>query len=83
MSYKRVSNNIIGEKKQPMPEYPCITCSHCSGKWCNCFNRHVDITFNRCFYHSNYRPIEAVFKVQEGLEQVIEREEAREVLAFA
>ena len=59
----------------PIPKYLCMTCTKCVDTRCKVFNRYVEKTYNRCFYHSNYSPIIAEFKPPENLKEIIELEE--------
>ena len=61
----------VGKKEIPTPKYFCKTCNKCQDKRCQVFNRYVEEN-NRCFYHSNYSPIEAEFVSTVTMKDVIE-----------
>ena len=63
-------------KKSKLPTSFCASCNHCNNKYCNTFKRPVDTSFNRCSYHSNFQPVQTVFKVSSTLDKIIELEEA-------
>jgi hypothetical protein len=50
------------EEEQPIPKYYCETCDKCKDNRCDTFNRYVDPEYNKCFYHTYYKPIPVVFK---------------------
>lgn len=62
---------VRGEKEFKVPKYFCKTCSKCQDKRCQVFKRYVEEN-NRCFYHSNYSPIEAEFVPTVSMKDVIE-----------
>ncbi|MCM1074032.1 MAG: hypothetical protein NC334_09520 [Bacteroides sp.] len=44
------------------PKHYCKTCGHKDeSNVCDCFERHVEPDYNRCFYHTHYVPIPAEF----------------------
>lgn len=53
----------------------CKTCTHCENKYCCVFKRPVDVKFNRCWLHSDYKPLTQEFKVKDNLEEVMMLEE--------
>lgn len=49
--------------KIPVPQHFCKTCQRLQEDYkCDCYNRPVKPTENRCFNHTHYAPITAVFK---------------------
>ena len=71
-----MKQQVLQEKEQPQPKYFCVTCTKLkNGNYCDCFQRHVEPNYNRCFYHSNYKPKIVKFKTSENLESIIKEEE--------
>lgn len=65
------AQQYVKQSSQPQPKYLCATCTKLKeGSFCDCFQRPVDKDYNRCFNHSNYNPIVAVFKAPENIEEV-------------
>lgn len=66
------------EKDQPIPKYYCDTCAKNLGHThCDCFQRPINETYNKCFNHSHYRPANAVFKAPPNIKQIAEENEAK------
>lgn len=78
-SYHRLVAGIARreEKEVKIPKWLCNSCTKCVASHCSFFNRHVDVTYNKCFYHSSYSPLSVSFRIPENLEEIIEREEKR------
>ncbi len=57
-------NNCVSRKKeeQPTPKYYCESCDKCKDNRCETFNRYVEPEYNRCFYHTYYKPIPVKFR---------------------
>lgn len=71
-----------GHKKNtdvPEPKYYCESCYKLRGCTCDTFHRHVEPTYNRCFYHSHYTPVIASFQVVANLDQIVAEEEKKKV----
>ena len=67
----------LGEAEIETPRYFCKTCNKRNGNNCACFQRPIEPDFNRCFNHSNYKPILAVFQVRSDLEELIQEEQEK------
>lgn len=59
------------------PIYYCYSCSCFCNNRCNFFNRPVIKDYNKCFHHTFYHPISAVFKTPDNLEEIIKAEEEK------
>lgn len=58
-------------KEQPQPKYYCATCLKLKNdNLCDCFQRRVEPDYNRCFNHSNYKPVLTVFKAADNIEEI-------------
>ena len=66
-----------GKKEVKTPDFYCESCEKRCGSRCTFYQRPVVADYNRCFNHSNYSPIQAVFKAKEDLEKIIEEEQER------
>lgn len=65
------AQEFLKKTEQPQPKYFCATCTKLKdGNYCDCFQRPVDKDYNRCFNHSSYSPIVAVFKAPENIEEI-------------
>lgn len=65
------AQQLIKKTTQPQPKYFCVTCTKLKdGNFCDCFQRRVEADYNRCFNHSNYNPVLAVFKAPENIEEI-------------
>ena len=63
------SKEVLGAK------YFCNCCTKkTDDSRCLCFGRRIEPDYNRCYFHSNYTPIVAQFKVQDNLEQTMRLE---------
>lgn len=57
------------------PKYYCISCTRLhSLNICDCFQRHVDPNYNRCYFHSNYVSHPVRYRTPANLEQIIQEE---------
>lgn len=65
----------VEEVLQPMPEHKCADCTKSKNEKCLCFNRPIDLDYNKCFFHSFYTPCVINFEPPENLEQIMEQEE--------
>lgn len=70
-------SNCVSKKQeqQPEPKYFCSSCTKCTNSVCSTFKRRVEPDYNRCFNHSNYNPIKAVFKAPANLLEIMKMEE--------
>lgn len=65
------AQQFVKETTQPQPKYFCATCAKLkNGNFCDCFQRRVEADYNRCFNHSNYNPVLAIFKAPENIEEI-------------
>lgn len=63
-------------KHPPKPKYNCSSCSKLSeGNYCNCFQRPVHTTRNKCWNHSNYISTKTVFKVAPNVDEMAAEKE--------
>lgn len=64
--------------KESQPKYFCASCTSLKPDLkCDYFKRRVEPSYNRCFCHSHYKPIQATFKVTDNLDEIIEAEKER------
>lgn len=57
------------------PKYHCSSCTHLQSlNICDCFQRHVDPNYNRCYFHSNYVSHPVRYRTPANLEQIIQEE---------
>lgn len=55
----------------PQPKYYCATCLKLkNNNYCDCFQRPVEAEYNRCYNHSNYKPVLAVFKAPDNIDEI-------------
>ena len=59
------------------PKFHCNSCTKRVENRCTFFNRHIEPDLNKCYYHSNYSPVLASFKVQENLDELVEKEQEK------
>lgn len=71
---KQNKNEGFKPKRGQVPTKMCSSCTHCSQKYCNVHARPVDVSFNRCFFHSNYQPEQQTFKAPSSLDLIMEQE---------
>lgn len=70
------ARQFLKKTGQPQPKYFCSSCSNLkNGNYCECFHRPVDAGYNRCFNHTNYKPVTVAFKAPENLEEIVRKEE--------
>lgn len=60
---------------QPMPEHKCADCGKTFNGKCLCFNRPIDVDYNKCFLHSFYNPVVIKFEPPPNLEEIMAEEE--------
>ena len=61
----------VNKTAAPQPKYFCATCLKLKdGNYCDCFQRPVDADYNRCYNHSNYKPVVTVFKAADNIEEI-------------
>ena len=64
---------------EKLPKWSCNSCTHCSNKYCQVFQRPVSLSANKCFYHSKYKPQMGTFKLNKNLDTIMAAEaKARE-----
>lgn len=74
------TKQFINNAEQVQPKYYCATCLKLKdGNYCDCFQRPVDKNYHRCFNHSNYNPINAVFKAPDNIEEIALENEMKEI----
>lgn len=69
----------VEEVLQPMPEHKCADCTKSKNEKCLCFNRPIDLDYNKCFFHSFYTPYVINFEPPENLEQIMAKEEEERI----
>ena len=72
---KNITVEGILNKNTPM--YFCLSCRSRSKNRCKFFDTPVVLNYNRCFYHSKYKPVAKRYKKPANLEQIIAEEEKR------
>lgn len=75
--HRMICGSVKKEKEIKTPDFYCESCEKRCGNRCTFYNRPIVKDYNRCFNHSNYSPIQAVFKAKEDLEKIIEEEQER------
>lgn len=72
------AQQFVKETTLPQPKYYCATCAKLkNGNFCDCFQRPVEADYNRCYNHSNYKPILAIFKAPENIEEIAQANEEK------
>ena len=59
-----------GKKEVKTPDFYCESCEKRCGNRCTFHQRPVVADYNRCFNHSNYNTINAVFKAPDNIEEI-------------
>ena len=63
------------EREVQQPKYYCCDCKKRCENRCTFYDRPIIVNLNRCFNHSYYSPITALFKAKEDLEEVIKEQQ--------
>ena len=69
----------VEQALQPMPEHKCADCTKSKNEKCLCFNRPIDLDYNKCFFHSFYTPCVINFEPPDNLEQIMAEEEEERI----
>lgn len=48
--------SIVGEKDTETPKHTCRSCTKRCNNQCNVFKRHIELDYNKCFYHTLHEP---------------------------
>ena len=75
--------NALEQALQPMPEHKCADCTKSRNEKCLCFNRPIDLDYNKCYFHSFYTPCVINFEPPENLEEIMEQEEREREASLA
>lgn len=80
-TYNRITDKN-GQRQEKLPEFYCMSCNNKQAdNYCNCFKRHIDPQYNKCFNHSNYISVPTTFKPNPELDEIV-RQEAEEQKKF-
>lgn len=66
------AQELVEKTKQPTPKYHCTSCAKLTdGMYCTCYQRPVDVNYNKCYNHSHYSPRKKVFKAVSNLTEIV------------
>ena len=75
--HRMICGNTKKEEVVKAPKYFCSSCEKRCDNRCTFFHRPVVKDYNRCYYHSFYKPVAVVFKAPDNLEEIMEKEEQK------
>lgn len=76
-NHRELWGNVTKTPEIQVPKYFCMSCKKRLNNRCSFFNRPVIKDYNRCFYHTNYSPVSAAFRIPDNLEEIMREEEKK------